>query len=299
MNVTPKAAKAEARYIWYPEDAAYGQALAALSDRFGLTRLNSPLEASRGPALLLYQTPEHHLYQALLQDQAPADALAAWSAQAEDILCAVREEGAQTAVAGLSQFILSPQAFITHLGLPGGGAPDESAPSVPPVADDAADDPVLLALATACLQQDSIVLSLAQAVQQAALPPAAPSAAASLNTTAAIQAHRNADAQAALLQEQKNLMHQELETLQILNCRLAESQQRRIAAKEQALQAAGRKIRSLEAHTALLQDRLLGARTPKQTRLHSLTAGIFRLIAPLRSLRQNQAGQEQIQQGRK
>lgn len=51
-------------------------------------------------------------------------------------------------------------------------------------------------------------------------------------------------------------MHHELETLQSLNHSIAEALQQKIAGKEQALQAAGRKIRNLAARTEMLQQRL-------------------------------------------
>lgn len=295
MNARSKLTKADARYIWHAADTACSPALAGLSECFGLTRLNCPREAARGPAVLLYQIPEHYLYQALLQDQAPAAALTAWSAQAREILQAVRTGGPQVAAVEMSQFLLFPQAFIKHLGLAGRAVPDKSPVPAPPTAD----DPVLLALAAACLQQDSAALGLANALQHAALPPAAPSPADHPDLTAAVQSYRSASAQIALLQEQKNMMHQELEILQTLNRSLMASLQQRVIGKEQALQAAGRKIRSLEARATMLQNRLLQGWTPANKRRPSFTTRTLRLLAPLRGLYRNQARREQANEGRR
>lgn len=110
-------------------------------------------------------------------------------------------------------------------------------------------------LAAACLQQNKTVLSLAKELQQAGSD-CRPSFPPPPNPAAAAQTYLTTSTQIALLQEQKNLMHHELETLQSLNHSIAEALQQKIAGKEQALQAAGRKIRNLAARTEMLQQRL-------------------------------------------
>ncbi|MCB4457203.1 hypothetical protein [Leisingera sp. McT4-56] len=283
IDATPKTAGTPARYIWYPAGTGSGAALEAVSARFGLERLNSPLEAGRGPALLLYPLPEHCICQAFLQDQAPDEALAAWAAQASGILQALRDGGPQIAAAELSQFLLAPESFLPHSD-PAAGAAREALPApVTPMAS----DPVLLALATACLQQDSGALSLSRALQQTALP-AAP--ASRPGPAAAAQAYLAERAQITLLQEQKNLMHHELETLQSLNRSMAEALRQKIAGKEQALQAAGRKARRLAARAEMLQRQLAEKQAEAQKSPQNPKSQVLRFIAPLRRQRRGRTG---------
>lgn len=288
MDVTAKTAEAPVQYIWYPADAACGPALEALSARLGLARLHRPLEAGRGPALLLYTLPERCLYQAFLQDQPPEAALAAWSAQAREILQALQDGGPQVAAAELGRFLRSPAEVLAGSGQACAAAPENLAPPHPLPAE----DPVLLALAAACLPQDGTIPGLARALQDAALPHPDPDADAppGPDPAAAAQAYQAASAQIAWLQEQKNLMHHELETLQSLNRSLAEALQQKIAGKEQALQAAGREIRALAARSGRLQQQLDESRAQAATPSRQLKPRLLRLIAPLRPPRRSPTG---------
>lgn len=171
IDVTTKTSRTPVQYIWYPAESIFGTALNEMSTRFGLARLSCPLDARRGPALLLYPLPEHCIYQAFLQNQTPDEALAIWATQASNILQALREGGPQVSASELSQFLLFPGKIISYSSLSAADARATAPVPVPP----AASDPVLLALAAACLQQNKTVLSLAKELQQAALIAAPPS----------------------------------------------------------------------------------------------------------------------------
>lgn len=229
--------------------------------RYTLRITDTPHAASGGMrGLLLYEAPERALYTALEGNAPDLDAVvAAWCHQARQILKACQSAKATCELAEISSLQANPMDFAAHFEVP---PPQTALPF---------QDPLRMQLARSLLPCFPDIEALAAQLTFHALPsltlrphsPAdAPKAAVQayfdlLSTGASASALHQ---QIALIQDQKNLLQTELETLERINQDNAEASRNRLAGKETALQTLGQKLRECQIQNTELQNALTYSR---------------------------------------